>query len=341
MDLSLRTIFITFILCLSLPASSAVNKSKSLRKNLKQEKVKLQKITTAIEGIEKKLELSNQKVLKMSASKRKLEEVIFGLKRELLTSLSNLNLGKQEIRHLLTSIAVNTFEDDEGPAAILSRKILVQELKKRLKNYNNQIKVTKGYQQRLSNIETDIKLYETKEQMLLETIAHLEETKRLEAQNYIQTKKRYQASLKEWQKVKVSKSKNRKGSGLRKKLGVFSLPLEKHTSMDFRKKGVTFLFNESQPVRATRKGKVVHIGSLSTYGNVVMIDHGKETFSVCLGDFKPRLKKGDSVQKGQVLGYTPDKSGKLYFEVRNRDKAQETIHLLDMDERSLAMNSKK
>lgn len=330
----------TLLLCLSGPSFGAVNKTNSLRKNLKQEKQKLGKITKAIEGIEKKLEHSNQRVLKMSASKRKLEEAIFSLKKELLTSLSNLNLGKQEIRHLLTSIAVNTFEDDEGPAAILSRKILVKELKKRLKNYNVQINVTKGYQERLSNIETDIKLYETKEKMLLETIAHLEETKRLEAQNYIQTKKRYQESLQEWQKVKVAKTKKRAGSGLRKKLGVFSIPLEKHTSMDFRKKGVTFLFNESQPVRATRQGKVVHIGSLSTYGNVIMLDHGKETFSVCLGDFKPRLKKGDVVEKGQVLGYTPDKSGKLYFEVRNRDKAQETIHLLDIDERSLAMNSK-
>ncbi len=332
-----KLLFILFLF--SFAVSAAKMSPKSVRRSLKQEKKNLQSITKAIESIEKKLERSNQEVLKMTSGKSSLERDIFVLKKTLLTSLANLNLGKKEIRHLLTSIAVNTFEEDEGPASLLSRKILVRELKTKLKNYNEQIRITKKRQVRLNDIEREIKLFETKERMLLETIANLEESKRLQAQSYVETKKRYQSSLQKWQKIKVAKTKKKGSKKLRSQLGVFQPPLEKHTSMDFRKKGVTFLFNESQPVRAARSGKIVHIGSLSAYGNVVMLDHGNETFSVCLGDFKPRLKKGASVNKGQVLGYTPNKNGKLYFEVRRGDKAQPTIHLLD--EGALAMSEKK
>ena len=169
--------------------------------------------------------------------------------------------------------------------------------------------------------------------MLLETIANLEETKRLQAQKYIQSKGNYQKALKKWESHKVKKTKNKKGTKLRNRLGVFSPPLESHASMDFRKKGVTFLFGKKQPVRAARAGKVIHKGELSTFGNVVMIDHGKETISVCLGDFNPKLAKGSFVKEGDILGYTMIKKrgspGKLYFEVRQKDKAQATIHLLD------------
>ncbi len=83
---------------------------------------------------------------------------------------------------------------------------------------------------------------------------------------------------------------------------------------------------------ASRAGKVIHSGALSTYGNVLMIDHGKDTISVCLGDFKARVPKGKRVKSGDVIGYTlkpTRKDSKLYFEVRVKDKAQATIHLLD------------
>lgn len=326
------------LLTFSLHSGAAKSSSHSLRKSLGQEKKKLQKISKSIESVEQKLEGLNKRILRLGSSKSSLEKTIYELKKSLLNSLANLTRGKQEVKSLLTSIAVNTIGEEQDSATLLSNKILKNELKKRLVTYNRQIQATKKQQVRLSQVDQDFKVYETKERMLLETIANLEETKRQQAQKYIQSKSDYQKALKRWESHKVKRTKNKKGNGLRKQLGVFTPPLENHSSLDFRKKGVTFLFSERQPVRAARAGKVIHKGELSTFGNVVMIDHGKETISVCLGDFDPKLNKGSYVKEGDILGYTTIKKrgnpGKLYFEVRQKDKAQATIHLLD--EKALA-----
>ena len=102
--------------------------------------------------------------------------------------------------------------------------------------------------------------------------------------------------------------------------------------MEYGKKGVTYKFNSRQLVKTSRGGKVIHTGSLSTYGNVVMVDHGNEVKSIYLGQFLPSVKKGQSVVPGESLGKTFDvakNEGKLYFEVRKKNKAQNTILLLD------------
>ncbi|MCR9203398.1 MAG: peptidoglycan DD-metalloendopeptidase family protein [Halobacteriovoraceae bacterium] len=321
-----------FSFLLLAPSFGAKKSSLSPRKTLKEERIKLKRITNKISSIEKQLESSNQKVLKLGKVKQRLEGNLFTLKKELLESMASLTTGKQQLKGLLNSIAVNTVEE-EGPGSILATKILKDELKKRLAGYNRDIKATKLQQDRLSKVEQDFKFYETKEQMLLEAIANLEELKRQEAQSYIQVRNTVQETRKKLQSIKLKKKKNKKSISLRSQLGVFDLPLENYTSIDYKKKGVTFLFNERQPVRASRKGKVIHSGALSTFGNVVMIDHGKDVISLCLGDFKPQLKKGQFVKEGQILGYVhqprSQKPGKVYFEVRKKNKAQETIHLLD------------
>ena len=63
----------------------------------------------------------------------------------------------------------------------------------------------------------------------------------------------------------------------------------------------------------------------------MMIDHGNQTRSVLLGHFLPKLKKGQAVRQGQILGYTRGRElvEKLYFEVRKKNLAQNTVVLMD------------
>lgn len=323
------------------PTFGAKKSTLSTNQTLKAEQKKLNTITKKISSIEKQLEDSNLKVLKLGKMKLKLEGNLYTLKKELLTSMAQLTTGKQQLKGLLTSIAVNTVEE-EGPGSIMATRILKNELTKRLEKYNKSIKETQAQQNRLSKVEQDFKFYETKERMLLEAIANLEDLKKAEAASYMQVKNNVEETRKKLQTLRLKSEKNKKGMELRELIGVFEPPIESFTSMDYKKKGVTFLFNERQPVKAVRPGKVMHSGTLSTFGNVVMIDHGEEVISLCLGDFKPQLKKGDFVKKGDVLGYVhqprTQKPGKVYFEVRKKNKAQETIHLLD--EQALASANK-
>jgi murein DD-endopeptidase MepM/ murein hydrolase activator NlpD len=74
-----------------------------------------------------------------------------------------------------------------------------------------------------------------------------------------------------------------------------------------------------------------------------MIDHGKDVRSVILGQFDYLVKNGDVVKDSQLIGYTKARNatglgdGKIYFEVRKNNLAQNTYLLLD--KKSLARNS--
>ena len=75
-------------------------------------------------------------------------------------------------------------------------------------------------------------------------------------------------------------------------------------------------------------GEIVYSGNLSNIGNVIMIDHGKDLRSVILGELEITQKVNDKIKQGQVLGYTSlkkSKKGKVYFELRYKNKIQKNI----------------
>lgn len=118
--------------------------------------------------------------------------------------------------------------------------------------------------------------------------------------------------------------------------------MDEYTGMEFDKKGVTFKYKGRKPVMSTASGKIIYQGTLSNFGNVIMIDHGKETRSIILGKFVPKISKGAIVRTGDILGYTRNSRNqeeKLYFEVRQKNKVQNTILLLNR--KSLAKNEVK
>ncbi len=319
-------------LIISFNSDAAKGGSTKVRHNLKAEKAKLSIIAKKMAKVEKELESSNKSFLKLGKSKLTIEQSIYSLKKSLLASMSNLSGHKNELKKLLRTVTVNTLDGPDSPQQMLAKKILMVNLKKRMRDYKKQMVKTRATQDKLLVVEAKLKDYLTKEELLLDSISQLELSKTKQSNRYVLVKNRYEDYLKKWQRVKVKKSRHKGGGKLRSTLGTFRAPIKEHKALDFRKKGVTFLFSKRQPVLASRSGKVIHSGSLSTYGNVLMLDHGKDTISVCLGDFRAQVAKGKRVKAGDVIGYTfkpKRKDSKIYFEVRIKDKAQETIHLLD------------
>lgn len=106
----------------------------------------------------------------------------------------------------------------------------------------------------------------------------------------------------------------------------FVAPLAQVTSVTPSAKGVTYKFGQLQPLKAPRAGRVVYNGDLASYGKVLMIDHGDDIRTVMLGRFNSQLQKNAQVQEGDTLGYTEEAADSLYFEVRKKNVAQNTIH---------------
>ena len=326
---------ITLAIALSFCTSSlaALSSPSKLHKQISLEKKNLKKITHQISLFEKKLERTNQEYLKINDRKNGLEKELYGLKKRVYDSLATLSEDKKKIKTILTTYVVNMMGIEQEASDLLTQKILITGLRNEMKEYDLQIAKTEAVRLSLSAVEKSLKKYSSEQGVLLDVISTLEGQKKKSAKYYLDSKTKYEKYLAQWQKVKVKKTRTSKTGALRSTLGTFRPPIDKHTKLDFKKKGVTFFFDQkSLPVVAARSGKVIHKGSLAPYGNVIMIDHGKETISVCFGDFGPKVKKGMKVKVGQVIGYTSRKNqreGKLYFEVRKKDKAQPTIHLLD------------
>jgi murein DD-endopeptidase MepM/ murein hydrolase activator NlpD len=96
--------------------------------------------------------------------------------------------------------------------------------------------------------------------------------------------------------------------------GAFERPTDTETSGVFgsarvyngKKKGqhlgLDFRASTGTPVRATNAGKVILARPLYFEGNCVMIDHGQGLLTMYLHLSEFKVKEGDTVSKGQILG---------------------------------------
>lgn len=213
---------------------------------------------------------------------------------------------------------------------------LLKQAQDRLKNKEIELA---SFEAKIVEFEGKLSSLKSTEEELAQMISELETKKRLAMETY-------QGRL----KVKNKVEKRTEKSELTKRLNVvkkqfsntpvvltkpdrfFAKPIDDFLSSTPSPKGVTFKYNAIQPVKAVGSGKVVFAGDLASYGQVVLIDHGSDLRTVLLGKMNIRVKKNDTVADGDVLGYTQSEGTEaqnLYFEVRKKNTAQNTILWLD------------
>ena len=93
------------------------------------------------------------------------------------------------------------------------------------------------------------------------------------------------------------------------------------------KSGIDIEANDGTDVRAVYAGHVVYSGWFKGYGNLIILDHGHDYYTLYahLGDVA--VKEGDDVRGGQRLAGVGDSGSltgpRLYFEVRYQGKPQD------------------
>jgi septal ring factor EnvC (AmiA/AmiB activator) len=95
--------------------------------------------------------------------------------------------------------------------------------------------------------------------------------------------------------------------------------------------GVQFAAEEGSPVRAVHDGTVAYTGPFTGYGNLVIIDHGAETFSLYGQLDTVQVERGAKVERGTALGT----AGRvlagipgMYFEMRVDGKPVDPLEWL-------------
>ncbi len=122
------------------------------------------------------------------------------------------------------------------------------------------------------------------------------------------------------------------GSGLDAQKKILSRPVNGKVVRDFgkpvsqgfkdivRSRGVEFLAPDGDYIHAIAPGKVIYQGNMPGYGNVVILDHGKRTYSLYGRMGEVFVTKGDEIPASRGIGRVANKKqgalGNFYFEIR-------------------------
>ncbi len=330
----MKNLISILILCLFQSGQVSVAATKQVSVSEMEKKVRLvqkqaDQLAVEISKLEKNLGAKHGQYLETIKAKQEAEVRLLAAQETLENEKMDAQSRAKKLREILNRLTLQGLDQDQNAAALAAKKILTEQVQGQLRDLNALLLLTQKRQDELTALKKRLSQYEHTESSLAELVKTMEETKKEKAEAYLLT---MEEKSKEEEKLSRLRLQRRKTA--KKVFGIetrFSSPLEEFLGVEYDKKGITYKFTGRRPVLAADNGEVVYAGRLSTYGNVVLIDHGNETRSVVLGQFEPKLTKGHKVQRGDVLGYTErvTNQGKIYFEVRKSDKVMETVGLMD------------
>jgi septal ring factor EnvC (AmiA/AmiB activator) len=97
----------------------------------------------------------------------------------------------------------------------------------------------------------------------------------------------------------------------------------KYNITNFRS-GIDIKADKGEPIRSVFKGKVLYCDWFKGYGNMIIIDHGRNYYTVYAHLEETFKSKGDEVDAGEVIATVGDtgslEGARLHFEVRHHGK---------------------
>jgi len=89
------------------------------------------------------------------------------------------------------------------------------------------------------------------------------------------------------------------------------------------RKGIEIELGAGEPIRSIGEGRVAFAGPIDGYGLVVIVDHGAQYFSLYARAAGLRVRAGDMITAGQVIGTAGrnTETDRLYFELRHGQNA--------------------
>jgi septal ring factor EnvC (AmiA/AmiB activator) len=82
-------------------------------------------------------------------------------------------------------------------------------------------------------------------------------------------------------------------------------------------RGLTFETRPNQPIVAPARGRILFAGQFRSYGNIVIIDHGKGWTSLITQIGRLDVRSGDGVTAGQALGTSSAANPNVSVELRH------------------------
>lgn len=319
----------------------AVPSSKTLSLLLSDQAASVSKLAGQIKYLDKKISSTNDDYLSKLKNITVIEKKVELLKSKLKESAGQISGEYNNSKHALNLYLLETVDDDNQDS-LIHKEIYLEILKKKFinleraqRNSSDLLETINLYDQRLTQTKATeeimygliLKLENQKKVMSKSYITKLENKNLTETKlDKIKAKARaYKKTYRKNKRKNVAKRK-RTSRGKTRNIKIIPMmsPIDDYIEMKQNKNAVVLKYKSTVAVRAPSSGKVVYTGTLASYGNIIMIDHGQEVKSVLLGDMHIKVKKGDSLKKGQLIGYTLSDPGvikSLHYEIRKKSFA--------------------
>lgn len=124
----------------------------------------------------------------------------------------------------------------------------------------------------------------------------------------------------------------------------FGKSITKKFGLTLQANGITIAAPPGAAIKAIYHGKVLYVGELKGYGNIIILDHGQQYYSLISRAEKYFKKKGDRVLPGEVIGVAGEEAGLLedgiHFEIRQGTKPLDPLEWLKPGSLKLATGFK-
>ena len=311
----------TFMIFLPLSLHAAIPYIPFSQKLKKYEK-NVSNLKKEISLLEKQLGDGNKRYIAILERRKIIDNMIKKQESVLRSNLDNIEKSSIHIKKLLQSLVSYSMGSEKSWEDILRKDLIEKSLKIKLTGLQQNKQKNEALANKMTQLHQKYKEYLDIEEGILNLIKDWEYYKKEKTQDYAYQYKKMQ-SIKKQYKAPNWTTEN-----------LFDNPVERYIDIRYGKKGVTYYTRGHQKIINSNPGKIVYSNKLSTFGNVMMIDHGQNIRSIFLGQFIPKLKKGTKVKTGDILGYTnglENKQAKVYFEIRKKNKAQNTIHFINKE----------
>jgi murein DD-endopeptidase MepM/ murein hydrolase activator NlpD len=313
-----------------------LNKIKNLNYKLSEQNSKVLKIAAEITTLEKKLGKSNNLYLKKMEQLKEIRQRLEEASKELISNKDSAVESYNSSQKIYEQYLLSNVDDVEIVEDMYEGEVLDEALGREIDSLKDILQENENLNKQVNFLKNKVSQLKKDEDSLYKLIMELESKKKQRAEVYIKEislKQQLENDL-ETRKRAFKKTKRKKLKHIKtvKSDLLFGLPMKKFTKSKIGKKGITLFYKGKQSVLSTADGKVVYSGKLSTYGNLVMIEHNNKLRSVILGDYEIKVKKNDKVKAGQVIGTGAgklDEKKSVYFELRKNNDAQKTIQWLN------------
>lgn len=240
--------------------------------------------------------------------------------------IEKVNLQKQidELNAKLGSLKVILLKRAKSTYRMQNSKWAEILLNSNLAQLNTQLKVVKNMNQNDLSVYRD---YLATLRLLKDSKQNLGDTEKALQSNVVYYEQQ-QAEFEKREKIEMGLLKQTNGSAFLLKKGSLTRPLESQVTHEFGQlrdqQGQYYLLNQGQiyssthsaPVKAVGPGVVIFRDGLQRWRETLIVQHRDQYYSVYAGLNPQKIKVGDTVTEGQIVGIAT--GSEFYFELRHQ-----------------------